>query len=98
MTDHHHDHQDHPLTDKFLAENYSPFFVIDIEEFVYCSRDMRALADWQLEQVSKWLDDNVGMLLLCAEPGVGDRYLESLKDEFIQSFIETMRPQQQEES
>jgi hypothetical protein len=57
MTDHHHDHHDHPLTDKFLAENYSPFFVIDIEEFVYCSRDMRAVSDWQLEQAIEWLKD-----------------------------------------
>ena len=47
-----------------------------------------------LEQVSKWLEDNVGLLLLCAESELGHRYLESLKDEFIQSFIETMRPQE----
>lgn len=84
MTDHHHDHQDHPLTDKFLAENYSPFFVIDIEEFVYCSRDMRAVYDKggedMLEQVLKFMEEN----------GFGIRKILLLKD--------AMRPQQQEDN
>ena len=82
----------HPLTDKIcegLMERTSKYPYTD-DVIV----DMRSAADWQLEQVSKWLDDNVGMLLLCAEPGVGDRYLESLENEFIQSFKETMRPQE----
>ena len=47
-----------------------------------------------LEQVSKWLEDNVGLLLLCVESELSHRYLESLEKEFIQSFIETMRPQE----
>ena len=84
---------DHPLTDEMLQElSEEPLDGLVGGNFV--KEYMRTAADWQLEQVSKWLDDNVGMLLLCAEPGVGDRYLESLEDEFIQSFIETMRPQE----
>ena len=90
----------HPLTDKDIQSIWDKVGndIVDAKDedldgFVEDAL-IRAGADWQLEQVSKWLDDNVGMLLLCAEPGVGDRYLESLKDEFIQSFIETMRPQE----
>ena len=87
----------HPLTDEIIEEIWDTTGPCDPAYFGErhpSPEEMRAGADWQLEQVSKWLDDNVGMLLLCAEPGVGDRYLESLKDEFIQSFIETMRPQE----
>ena len=48
-----------PLTDTFLAKNFGSFYVVDIEEFVYRSVDMRRLADWQLDQViEQWEEVN----------------------------------------
>ena len=88
----------HPLTDDIIeSEIATPaHFIIGSLVGMFTHDDMRAAADWQLEQVSKWLEDNVGILLLCAESELDHHQLESLKDEFIQSFIETMRPTQED--
>jgi len=57
----------HPLTDKILDK-----FGTDDQQFafelatkweptrIYLDDDMRAAADWQLEQVMNWLHDNLG--------------------------------------
>jgi hypothetical protein len=50
--------KNHPLTNDFLAKNFSPFWVIDLEDFVYCSRDMRGVADMQLNRVIDFLQEN----------------------------------------
>jgi len=56
----------HPLTDKILDK-----FGTDDQQFafelatkweptrIYLDDDMRAAADWQLEQVNAWIDKNV---------------------------------------
>ena len=80
---------DHPLTDEICRQ-----ITWDVRPKISDEDDMRAAADWQLEQVIEWLKDNVGMLILCTESEVATRYLDSLEKEFIQNFIETMRPQE----
>ena len=48
----------HPLTDE-MCENIAPMaqWAGDIGDIVFHHCDMRAAADWQLEQVIKWLKE-----------------------------------------
>ena len=48
MTDQH-----HPLTDDTIQYVKK----LGIWTWIYTENDLRAAADWQLEQVMKWLDD-----------------------------------------
>ena len=80
----------HPLTDE-MCNSIAPWPIKRLPgEYV----SMRAVADWQLEQVIEWLNDNVGMLILSTESELDTRYLESLEEEFTQNFKEAMRPQE----
>ena len=86
----------HPLTDDIIESDLATpaHFTSGSLVGLFTYDDMRAAYDLAIEHVSKWLEDNVGLLLLYTESELGDRYLESLKDEFIQDFKEAMRPQE----
>ncbi len=44
----------HPLTDEIVEKQFGRYDGID-EVMVYDEDDIRAAADWQLEQVTEWL-------------------------------------------
>lgn len=50
----------HPLTDE-MCENIAPTaqWAGDIGDTIFRHCDMRAAADWQLEQVLKWLNETI---------------------------------------
>ena len=43
---------DHPLTDEVIHREFLP-------KFCYRENDLRDAADWQLEQVVQWIEDNL---------------------------------------
>ncbi len=49
----------HPLTDEILDQFGMPDDLWSKGERIFFDDDMRAAADWQLEQVMKWLDENI---------------------------------------
>ena len=69
--------EQHPLTEKICAD-ILPFYPETEHDFI----EMRAAADWQLEQVIAWLDDTD-----CDDP-----------QETAQRLKQAMRPQQQEDN
>ena len=80
--------ENHPLTDE-LAKSIAPNWewAMDVgEEIVFTYDDMRAAADWQLEQVIKWLEET--------------EYDQYIHDEIIYAsdLRKAMRPQQQEDN
>jgi hypothetical protein len=93
---------EHPLTDEMCeviaTENQ---WSGDIGDVVYLYDDMRVAADWQLEQVIEWLQEN---LLLCNDK-LEYCYLKKYplsgmsidKDKVIEDLKQVMRPQQQED-
>ena len=98
----------HSLSDKTIEEIKRDVFSQIPEKFtpeatsIWSSECMRIAynlgeikgAEVMAIKVRGWLEDNVGALLLSAESELNHRYLESLKDEFIQDFIEAMRLQE----
>ena len=76
----------HPLTDDKCYELWSGN--------LYENERMRAAADWQLEQVIKWLKDNLGSSLYLEPIG----YIGSEEDihYVIEDLQEAMRPTQEE--
>jgi len=82
---------EHPLTDEICEE------IAEIAEDVSCYDypipifrcDMRAAADWQLEQVIEWLRHNLGSVPL--DP-VGYSGHEIDVDYVIEDLREAMRP------
>ena len=75
----------HPLTDE-LTENISSFYLSDMGETGEGIRqDMRAAADWQLEQVIEWVKHCRGYRL----------ELASETWNFVQDLKEAMRPQEE---
>jgi hypothetical protein len=87
----------HPLTDEFCRQ------IADTEDRLFTSIEMdnmRAAADWQLEQVIEWIEDN---LLNVNEDRrrlyVYDNDWEAYKEfdyELIDRLIQTMRPNQED--
>lgn len=86
----------HPLTDKMcedLMQRISKYpYTDDVIE------DMRSAADWQLEQVIKWIQEHVTPDSHYSEPdGNGDELSSYIiTDSIVDDLIEAMRPQQQE--
>ena len=72
----------HPLTDEICADisPKRPFGRV-LGEVRYCN-DMRAGADWQLEQVIRYLENDLEFVLW--------------SDSFMDKFKKAMRPQQKE--
>jgi hypothetical protein len=83
--------QQHPLTDKIL-EKFDGYDHLQ-SQWLFGEKDMRAAADWQLEQVIKWIKDN----LACGGylyPGAYFSY-EIDVDDVIEDLKEAMRPQEE---
>jgi len=87
----------HPLTDKIIEEE----LLDDQDELLYRTcfpqsyyeGDFRAGADWQLEQVMKWLKLNTDDYLL------QDYYKTYfLTEAFLDDFKKAMRPTQEDNS
>jgi hypothetical protein len=81
----------HPLTDELIDELAAEFTSEPTaRQVINRDRDMRAAADWQLEQVIAWLEDNLGssMYLQLAE----DNGTEVNVGYVIQHLREEMRP------
>ena len=83
----------HPLTDDIC-------FAIDDNVIIYesdCQWAMRAAADWQLQQVMKWLHDNLGNEIYadaCQEDYDNLRgYI--ITDSVIDDLKQAMRPTQE---
>ena len=49
----------HPLTNKKAFKKFWDHTVDVTTEVLYTPDGIRASADWQLEQVMKWLDENI---------------------------------------
>jgi hypothetical protein len=49
----------HPLTDEIIEEIAHSGYIDDYGRYNYAADDMRAAADWQLEQVIEWLRQNL---------------------------------------
>ena len=63
----------HPLTDKLLTQFGIPDDQCVEGERVFFEEDMRAAADWQLEQVMEWLKEHLDESYVWAEvmaPGI----------------------------
>ena len=76
----------HPLTDDICDE---------IRETIYLSvhpKNMRAAADWQLEQVIEWLKGNLGSSLYVEPVGYSGSVLDA--DYVIEDLQKAMRPQE----
>ena len=86
----------HPLTDE-MCEQIAPTsqWSGDIGDVVFRHSDMRAAADWQLEQVINWIKEN-GQDYVYYDHSLGYEML-SLND-FIADLREVMRPQQKEDN
>jgi len=49
----------HPLTDEIIEEIAHSGYIDDYGRYNYAADDLRAVADWQLEQVLKWLNETI---------------------------------------
>jgi hypothetical protein len=79
----------HPLTDDKLHDEYDGYLEEGWCNSIYCPDDMRAVADWQLKQVMKWLGKNLSNYT--DDSYLGDmRPLHRLDDD----LKEAMRPTQ----
>jgi hypothetical protein len=78
---------DHPLTDAICEEladtEDRPFTAIEMD-------NMRAAADWQLEQVVEWLYDNLGNNCYLVTIGYCGAIIDV--DYVIEDFRKAMRP------
>ena len=73
----------HPLTDDIIRYD-KKLGCHDLGAWVYTENDLRAAADWQLEQAIEWMRDNLQE----------HRYsgINILVDYVIEDFREAMRP------
>ena len=83
----------HPLTDEIIEEIAEDVFCYDYSIPIF-KCDMRAAADWQLEQVIEWLRSTPSREYV----HLWDCDAEMDKDELITDLIKAMRPQQQEDN
>ena len=72
----------HPLTDEMLEQEQFRSYLLskDVEELWHTRDDMRAAADWQLEQVIRYLENDLEFVLW--------------SDHFMDNFKKAMRPQE----
>ena len=83
----------HPLTDEITAEIAHSGYIDDYGHYNYTENDLRAVADWQLEQVIKWLKSQEDY------PGTLYYELPTLDCECIECALRhAMRPTIQEDS
>ena len=68
----------HPLTDEVIGKTFN--FSGEYTSRWYDENDMRAAADWQLEQVIKWLKHNTSKYVYNDSLGFGFDQYECLED------------------
>ena len=92
---------DHLLTDEKVEQiGFMCQWSGDIGDTVFRHSDMRAAADWQLEQVVEWLQSNLWLFdddkgpLYIKEDCLSDKVID--EDKVINDLRKAMRPQQQE--
>jgi hypothetical protein len=82
---------DHPLTDEIIEKIAANIRHYDYSVPIIFKCDMRAAADWQLEQVIKWIKSELGRDCYL------DHYGHEVDVEYVlEDLEEAMRPQQQE--
>ena len=91
---------EHPLTDKMCLE-LSGFPLDEMaEDWAEWQReDMRAAADWQLEQVIKWIEDegfNVSSVSYEHLKYDDDHGFQEYVSDFTANLREAMRPQKEQ--
>jgi hypothetical protein len=77
----------HPLTDDIIADIAHGGYIDDYCKYHYVENDLRAAADWQLEQVIEWMKVNL------IKHGFHEGYAYLYKD-----LKKAMRPQQLEDN
>jgi len=75
--------EQHPLTDDIIRYD-KKLGCHDLGTWIYTENDLRAAADWQLQQVVEYLEKDLEFVLW--------------SDSFMKNFKEAMRPQQQQEN
>ena len=94
----------HRLTDEMCEElSGEPLSELAEHRAEWIRQDMRAAADWQLEQVIKWLSENLGIIDNHPRWGMIPRYLKNTCDDecavvdewkVISDLRKAMRPQE----
>ncbi len=84
---------DHPLTGEIISKQFGIYDVIE-GEMLYDEDDMRAAADWQLEQDLKKLEDFVEDFSYRGHNDAANYELRC----FLSSFKSYMRPTQEDDS
>ncbi|MCP4777715.1 MAG: hypothetical protein GY880_26135 [Planctomycetaceae bacterium] len=90
----------HPLTNKKLFKKFWDHTVDVTTEVLYTPDGIRASADWQLEQVIKWIFDNLENPRSLDDryvvvDGKGDNLLVAINtDSIVDDLREAMRPQE----
>ena len=81
-----------PLTDEMLEQEQFRSYLLskDVEELWHTRDDMRAAADWQLEQVIEWIEEKGLLRYVYGEHAIIDT------DEVVADLKKALRPQQQE--
>jgi len=80
----------HPLTDEVIGKTFN--FSGEYTSRWYDEEDMRAAADWQLEQVIEWLKTNTEDYLM-EDYVMEDYYITYfLTEAFIDDLKKAMRP------
>lgn len=79
----------HPLTDEVIDSNEN-WGCVCYEGIMYDHSDLRAAADWQLQQVIKWIEANP------IEDYVYTDYSGAIvkEKEFLKNLKQAMRPQE----
>ncbi|MCP4777713.1 MAG: hypothetical protein GY880_26125 [Planctomycetaceae bacterium] len=87
--------EQHPLTDEMIEEIAQ--FEPDLTDPLRLNRtnDMRAAANWQLEQVIKWIKSELGHNCYLSPLGYYDHEVDV--EYVLEDLEEAMRPEQQQQ-
>jgi len=80
----------HPLTDDMIRYD-KKLGCHDLGAWIYTENDLRAATDWQLEQVTEWLKDNLRSSLYLEPVGHSSGIAIDV-DYVIEDLREAMRP------
>ena len=83
----------HPLTEEIMYKLHRPHAGYSDP---FCDDDMRAAADWQLEQVIEWLKNNLDPSMDIMQVWENKYAINDYR--VIANLKKAMRPQQQEDS
>ena len=81
----------HPLTDEFIRSKFNGT-LFDQNELGFEEDEMRAAADWQLEQVIEWIEASLMEDYRYTRPRSSAAYVD--KEAFLEDLKKAMRPQE----